>query len=220
VSWRIFEPAAAGYERWYSTRRGRRADAAERRLLLYLLEPFRKARTAVEVGCGTGHFAAFLARHGLSVTGLDRAPAMLIEARRQDPWLRLALGDAHHLPFRDRCVDLTVFVTTLEFLEDPVCALREAVRIARQGVVAIVLNRYSPGGLSRRWGAQSRGALLGEAMDFTLAELRSHLERAADTRADSICGASTLFPGVLLSVISRIPLGDVIGSAVRLKGGG
>lgn len=217
MSWRIFDRAAAGYERWYTTRRGRRADIAERRLLLYLLKPFQDGRNALEIGCGTGHFAAFLARSGLRMTGLDRAPAMLAEAARQFPSLPLVLGDAHHLPFRDASMDFAMFVTTLEFLNDPMPALREAVRVARQGVVAIVLNRYSLGGFSRRWGPQSRGALLARARDFSLGELRTYLENAADVRANGILAASSLFPDGLSRSISPIPLGDIIGGAVRLK---
>ena len=136
----------------YSTRRGQLADAAERRLLQHLLQGFQDPLSAIEVGCGTAHFTAFLATRGLKLIGVDRAYAMLLEARRRVSSLSLILGDAHHLPFRALSVDLAIFVTTLEFLEDPVRASREAVRVARQGIIAIVLNRYSLAGLSRRWG--------------------------------------------------------------------
>lgn len=217
MSWEIFDRAASGYEAWYVTRRGRRADVAERRLLLHLLMPFQDARSAVEIGCGTGHFDAFLTQQGLLAIGLDRAPAMLNEARRQFPRLPVVLGDAHQLPFRDACTDLAVFITTIEFLEDPVRALDEAARIARQGIIAIALNRHSIGGLSRRFGPQSRGALLGQARDHSAAELRTALERAALARLDRTWTASTLFPDGLSRVISHIPFGDVIGSAVRFK---
>lgn len=217
MSWQIFERAAADYEAWYATRRGRRADAAERALLLQLLGKFQDVRSALEIGCGTGHFAAFLAEQGFRTIGLDRAPAMLTEARRRFPSLPLVLGDAHGLPICDEAVDLAVFVTTLEFLEDPACALREAIRIARRAVVAIGLNRHSLGGLSRRWGPQSRGALLVQARDYSAAELRDALEQAAGPRLDVISSASTLFPDGLSQVISRIPLGDVVGVAIKLK---
>lgn len=217
MSWRIFEQAAGRYQQWYTTPKGRRTDVAERRLLAYLIEPFQNARVALEVGCGTGHFADFLARRGLGVTGLERAPAMLAEAARRFPSLRVVLGDAHNLPFRDASTDLVVFVTMLEFVEDPRRALREAVRVARQGVIAVVLNRYSLGGLSRRWGQQSRGTLLSQARDFSAGDLQRHLQEAASNRADGIQTASTLFPDGLSGTISRIPLGDVIGAAVRLR---
>lgn len=194
MTWQIFDRAAGRYEEWYSTHRGRLADAAECKLLLHLLGPFKDVRNAVEIGCGTGHFAGFLARQGLAMIGLDRAPAMLMEARRQFPSLSVVLGDAHHLPFRDGFTDVAMFVTTLEFLEDPARALREAVRVARQGVVAIVLNRHSLGALSRRWGPQSRGTLLAQARDYSLAELELAMEAAAGARLDTTWSASTPFP--------------------------
>jgi SAM-dependent methyltransferase len=121
VSWQRFEREAAGYEAWYATPRGRRADRAERGLLERLMVPFATARSALEIGCGTGHFTQWLAGRLPSVVGLDHAPAMLAQARR-DPRLRLVRGDAHQLPFRNRAVDLSVFVTTLEFLEHPALA--------------------------------------------------------------------------------------------------
>jgi ubiquinone/menaquinone biosynthesis C-methylase UbiE len=76
------------------------------------------------VGCGTGHFTAWLADRVPRVVGLDRAPAILAEARRRRPGLVLVLGDAHGLPFWPRAVELSVFVATLEFLERPTVALR------------------------------------------------------------------------------------------------
>ena len=216
MTWQMFDRAAEGYEAWYSTRRGQLADAAERRLLQHLLQGFEDSLSAIEIGCGTAHFTAFLATRGLKVIGVDRAHAMLLEARRRVS-LSLILGDAHHLPFRALSVDLAIFVTTLEFLEDPVCAIREAVRVARQGIITIVLNRYSLGGLSRRWGPQSRAPLLGKARDYSSRQLRGELKDAGGSRVVSILMASTLFPCSLAENISRITLGEVIGCAVKLK---
>lgn len=62
------------------------------------------------------------------------------------------LGDAHGLPLRDRAVDVTSLIATLEFLESPALALRESVRVAERGLVLVVLNRWSLGGASRWWG--------------------------------------------------------------------
>lgn len=217
MSWKTFERAAAGYEAWYETRQGRRADIAERRLLAHLLTRFGDARSGVEIGCGSGHFSAFLAQHGLVMVGIDRAPAMLGEARRQFPSLPVALGDAHRLPLRDRCTDLAVFITTIEFLDDPTRALDEAVRIARRGVIAIVLNRHSMGGLSRRFGAQSRGTLLSQARDYSARELRIALKQAAGALLERTWMASTLFPDGLWRVISSCAFGDVLGAAIKFK---
>jgi SAM-dependent methyltransferase len=216
AAWQLFERDPVGYEAWYATPRGQRADRAECALLERLLIPFPAARSALEVGCGTGHFTRWLATRLPHVVGLDRAPAMLAEARRRHPSLSLVQGDAHHLPVRTRAVDLSVFVLTLEFVEYPELTLTEAIRVARHGVLVLFLNRWSSGGLSRRWGRDAQGSLLGRARDFTLASLRELAATAAGPRAHAFRWASTLFPGGLALGPVRIPLGDVVGIALEL----
>ncbi len=70
---------AARYEGWYAGP-GRRADFLEKRLLGKMLAGFPHARTALEIGCGTGHFTRWLAAQKLAATGLDNRPPC---------WLRL-----------------------------------------------------------------------------------------------------------------------------------
>jgi SAM-dependent methyltransferase len=216
AAWQLFERDAARYEAWYTTARGRRADLAEQSLLARLLAPFPTAQNALEVGCGTGHFTRWLAGRLPCAVGLDRAPAMLVEARRHLPRLPLVQGEAHHLPVRSRAVDLCVYVTTLEFVEHPPLALAEAVRVARHGVLVVALNRWSLGGLSRRWGPAARRSRLGRAADFTLPSLRALMSAAAGPRLGRLHWASALFPDRLVVGPVRIPLGDVLGVALEL----
>ena len=215
-SWQRFDRDARAYENWYATPRGHRADRAERALLERLLTRFATARSALEVGCGTAHFTRWLADRLPSVVGLDGAAAMLAEARRRHAGVRLIQGDAHQLPIRDRAVDLTVFVTTLEFVERPAPALTEAVRVARQGVLVVALNRWSRAGFSRRWGADARRPLLGHARDFSLASLRALASASAAGRLRRLHWAYALFPGNRPVVAQRIPFGDVIGIGMEL----
>lgn len=217
VAWEHFGRHAAGYEAWYTTPRGRRADLAERALLARLLAPFTGVQSALEVGCGTGHFTRWLAERLPRVVGLDRAPAMLAEARRHDPRLRLVLGDAHHLPIRSRAADLGLFALTLEFVDDPAVALAEAVRVSRRGVLVVALNRWSLGGWSRRCGPDDRRPLLGQARDFSLGLLRALAVTAAGSRLRGVRWASALFPVGGDALSARLPLGDVIGVAVELS---
>ena len=216
-AWQLFERDPAGYEAWYATARGRRAARAERALLERLLAPFATARRALEIGCGTGHFTAWLVGRIPHVVGLDRSPSMLAEARRRHPRLSFVLGDAHALPFGNRTVDLTVFVTSLEFLDHPAGALAEAARVARRGVLVVALNRWSAGGFSRRWGAGARRSRLGRARDFTPTSLRALASAAAGPRLRAFRWASALLPGDVARVQTLLPLGDVIGTAVELS---
>jgi ubiquinone/menaquinone biosynthesis C-methylase UbiE len=217
MSWESFEREAKGYEGWYATPSGQRADQAERALLEWLLAWFAGARSILEIGCGSGHFSRWLAGKGLRIIGLDRAPAMLAETRRRSPRIPVVLGDAHHLPFRDGAVDLTLFVVTLEFLEDAPVALAEAVRVARDGLVVLALNRWSLAGWHRRRASyRAEHTLLRQAQDRTAISLCALMRKAAKERLREVRWTSTLFPDGLWQVRAPIPLGDVIGVALAL----
>ena len=217
MAWKIFERDAHAYEQWYESRAGLRADRAEKALLAWLLDDFPVAQSVLEIGCGSGHFTGWLGERGLRTVGLDRAPTMLAEARRRLPECPLVLADAHRLPLRDRSVDLTLFVTTLEFLDTPECAAIEAARVSRCGVIVIALNRWSLGALSRRRGRDSRRAHVPLARDYSQLELRALLEAAGGSRIQRLRCRSSLFPAAFSSSLSRLPLGNVIGLAARLK---
>jgi SAM-dependent methyltransferase len=216
AGWRLFERDPAGYEAWYATPRGRRAERAERALLERLLACFPAAHRALEIGCGTGHFTAWLGGRIPVVVGLDRAPAMLAEARRRHADLAFVQGDAHDLPFRSEAVDVSVFITTLEFLARPAAAVAEAARVSRRGLVVLALNRCSAGAVSRRWGAAARGRRLAQARDFTPAALRRVMLAGVGRRCRAIRSATALFPAPLSVLPMRLPFGDVIGVAAEL----
>lgn len=215
MSWHLFERAAPRYDAWYETPRGAQVERAERALLGELLAAFPGAESLLEVGCGTGRFAAWLANR-LQVMGIDRSPAMLAEMRARRPEIPAILADAHAVPLRDQATDVVVFVTTLEFLEAPRAALAEAVRVARRGVIVLVLNRWSVGGLSRRVRGESRGSLRAQARDLSLGSLRAMAMEAAGARLVALPWASTLFPGALWAARGRLPLGDILGMAMVL----
>lgn len=202
---------ASGYEEWYVTE-GRRADLLEKELLRKLLGAFPGARTVVEVGCGTGHFTRWMAEQGLEAVGLDISETMLNEARsRGGPtYLR---GDALSLPLADRSYDLTALITTLEFLRDPARALAEAFRVARQGILLGVLNRWSIVALRYRL---SGNPLWRSARFFGPLELARLARRAAGGKARAVNWRTTLWP---VSAIHDLPMpwGGFIGMAVQLQ---
>jgi len=176
-----------------------------------LLDRFPDARSVLEVGCGTGHFTRWMAERGLDALGVDISEPMLAEARRLGgpTYLR---SDALSLPFADRTYDLTALITTLEFLPDPLRALAEAVRVARQGVLLGVLNRWSVLGLRYRLSGK---ALWRSARFFAPRELVDLARRAADRRVKTVLWRTTLWP---IPGARDLPLhcGGFIGMAVIL----
>jgi len=217
VGWQEFDSDADRYEQWYTSQEGERVDKSERKLLEWLLHRIPNARSILDVGCGTGHFTALFADQGLFAIGLDRAPAMIAALRRLHPTLPALLGDAHELPFQEGAVDVTAFVATVEFLDQPEVALKEAIRVSRKGLILIVLNKWSGGGFSRRWGKQARGRKLGKAHDYSLLQLAKLVRAAASNRMQRLSWMSALYPFGPAELLAHVPLGDVIGLAVTLS---
>lgn len=201
------DPALAHrYEAWYSTT-GLRADRLEKRLLQWLLARFPGARTLLEVGCGTGHFTRWFEARGLRATGVDISAAMIAEAVRLGTEVCVR-GDALRLPFARGAFDLVALITSVEFLPDPVEALAEARRVARQGLILGVINRSSLVG--RRYRRQ--GGLLWESARFLTAREVATLVRRAVGSSAYISWKTTLWPfwpGAL-----PLPWGGFIGMGV------
>jgi len=124
------------------------------------------------------------------------------------------LSDAHALPFADRSHDVTVLITTLEFVADPARALAEAVRVAREGIVLGVLNRWSLLAVRRR---ASGKAMWRCARFFGPRELALLARRAGGSRAGKIVWRTALWP-----IPGRrdlpLPWGGFIGLAMQLQG--
>ncbi|WP_374208087.1 MULTISPECIES: class I SAM-dependent methyltransferase [Streptomyces] len=73
----------------------------ERALLVAYAELVGPGGTVVDLGCGPGRVAAYLASLGLNVFGLDLSESMLAVARREHPELRFAQGSMLDLPLTD-----------------------------------------------------------------------------------------------------------------------
>jgi SAM-dependent methyltransferase len=216
VAWEIFESVAAGYEGWYATRKGHRVDQAERALLDWLFVRLPAPERILEIGCGTGHFTRYLASRSPYVVGLDRSPAMLAAFRGEAPQIPAILGEAHRIPLRDGAVDAVTLITVLEFLDDPVWVLAEAIRVSRRGLVMVCLNPWSLGGLSRRIGPQARQPILGRARDRSLSTIRSMAVEAAGNRLESLFWTSGLLPGLPCNVRCPVAMGGILGVVVGL----
>jgi SAM-dependent methyltransferase len=201
---------ASRYEGWYETT-GSRADHLEKALLKQLLARFPQASSLLEVGCGTGHFTRWFEGAGLQTAGLDRSLPMLAEAIRLDgsPCVH---GDALALPFFNDAFDLVALITTLEFVGDPVQALREALRVSRQGLLLGVLNRQSLLG----WQLKKKGGPIWDAARFFAPAELTHLVRhAAARKRVEIAWRTSLWP--LCPGALPFPFGGFIGIAVMFS---
>lgn len=166
------EKIARSYDRWAETPQGRGAYRLEGELLLQLGE-LAVGQRVLEVGCGTGaHLDVFL-RKKLNVMGVDISPHMLRVVRQKvGRGVRLCLGDAGNLPFKEGSFDCVAMITTLEFIHDPKGALREAMRVSKGKVLLGVLNKYSFLGMKRRLTGMFRPSIFNRAQFYSIWELR------------------------------------------------
>ncbi|NJP30892.1 class I SAM-dependent methyltransferase [Micromonospora thermarum] len=93
----------------------------------------------VDVGCGPGHVAAYLADRGAECAGLDLSPAMCALARR-DTGLPYAVADMTALPLRSASVDGLVSLYAVIHLDRSgrAAAYAEFARVLRPGGAALV----------------------------------------------------------------------------------
>ncbi|MGJ3509054.1 class I SAM-dependent methyltransferase [Enemella sp. A6] len=58
----------------------------------------------LDVGCGPGHWTAWLHAQGRTVEGIDPVPAFIGHARAQYPGVPFRVGRAEHLDVEDACI--------------------------------------------------------------------------------------------------------------------
>jgi ubiquinone/menaquinone biosynthesis C-methylase UbiE len=166
---------ATYYDSWFQSPQGRAIDRSIEHLILALLNP-RPGERILDIGCGTGNHLLMLNKLGLDVSGIDASPLMIDKAReRLGHRCGLETGMAEDLPFDDNQFDLAVLINTLEFLDDPLQALREAGRVAHRKVFIGVINSLSWNGLIKRIQGYLGDPLFGQARFYNIWQLKSLL---------------------------------------------
>jgi SAM-dependent methyltransferase len=129
--------------RWFESARAQRVLKFQRELFRKVWAPVSPQRV-LEVGCGSGIFLEWFMAQGHMATGLDPSSSSLDLARRRlGSTAHLNKGFAENLPYDDNEFDTVALVNTLEFVEEPFLALKEAFRVARRNVLLGVFNKYS-----------------------------------------------------------------------------
>jgi len=131
-----FEKTWKSYDEWFETHKA--LYQSELAALKKVVPP----GAGLEIGAGTGRFAAPL---GVRF-GLDPAIHMIRLAKNRGLLAVQGLGES--LPFKDECFDFVQIVFVIEFVDDLVLFLREAVRTIRRNGACILgfIDRESPWG--------------------------------------------------------------------------
>ena len=118
--------------------RGR--NETQRRLRLRFLRaiPVRRRDTVLEVGCGTGVILrdlATLVGRGGRLAGIDASRTVLATARRlcRGTGISVRHADGTKLPFAGDGFDVTLAITVLLHVADPLAVVAEMTRVTRPG---------------------------------------------------------------------------------------
>ena len=132
----------AGYARWAPVydAPGNPLIAHEEPVAHEIFASWPTSLRVLDVPCGTGRHAAYLAGLGHDVTGVDGSPAMLAEAARKLPGLTLIEGKIESLPFEIDEFDAAVCALLFDHLPRVDQAIAELARVVRPGGHIMISN--------------------------------------------------------------------------------
>ncbi len=122
-----FDRHCGKYDAWYD--RNRFAYLSELKVIKTVLP---KKGTGLEIGVGTGRFAASL---GIRF-GIDPSESMLQIAAQRG--VRVRRGYGEKLPFADSCFDYIAIIITLAFTRNPAKVLKEAKRVLKKNSKIVI----------------------------------------------------------------------------------
>ncbi len=163
---------AVAYDQWFDNPNNCFTFDLQAEMMINLLEPV-PGESVLDIGCGTGAGLGVFLEQGLQVTGIDPSLYMLdIASRNLGNRADLHRGFAEDLPFDDNSFNYASLITTLEFVDNPVKALEEACRVAKDKLFLGVLNRYAIKGIQRRIKGIFTKSIYNQAAFFSVWELK------------------------------------------------
>ena len=114
-----------------------RLEELEIERIIRLCVPGNGYKNVLDIGTGSGLFAEAFCSSALWVTGIDNDPEMVLAARKLVPDAFFLMATAADLPFLTHSFDLVFFGLVLHEIDNPLGALQEALRVARQRVVVL-----------------------------------------------------------------------------------
>ena len=104
-----------------------------------------KSAKILDIGCGFGDTAAFLAgEYGYSITGMDISAEVITRARERHPDIVFIEGDGQWLEVESLSFDCVLMECTLSLMSNPVEAIHEAYCTLKKGGYLIIHDLYLP----------------------------------------------------------------------------
>jgi ubiquinone/menaquinone biosynthesis C-methylase UbiE len=164
------------------------------------------AERVLDVGCGTGSLSSALVENPriATVHGIDFASAYIEHATRSNRESRVSfqVGDACDLPFPNGWFDHSLSLLVLQFIPDPIRAVREMRRVTRSGGTVAATTWYT------------RGGMIIQRMFFDTASVIDPI--AADWRART-CARPVSLPHGLAQLWRHAGLIDVVQDSIAIQ---
>jgi ArsR family transcriptional regulator len=148
------------------------------------LAAFLRLGDVLDVGCGDGAAARYVAPYCLSLLCIDINPRMIEAAKDRlgrFPNAHAEVADVHDLPYRASSFDSILLFHTLTYAERPQRALEECARVLRPGgrVVVLALDAHEQADVTVPYGERHpgfrprvlRGLLTRAGLDVTFSEV-------------------------------------------------
>ncbi len=217
-AWYFQEDIVKTYESYYEEKY-KRADRLEKALLKELLDTLGPAESLLEVGCGTAHFTRWFESLGLECYGLDLSDLMLTEAKKLWHEGVLLRGESSFLPFRNKSLDIIVFIACLIYMPHPIQVICEAARVARKGIIFGLVNKWSLPTLRRVLQVKmGKNPYYENAQFHSIIDMKRTLREAFGDAYTIPHWSATVFPRIFGNAqSSHFPFGAFLGIAVKLR---
>ncbi|MFC4025368.1 class I SAM-dependent methyltransferase [Oceanobacillus longus] len=108
-------------------------NGSRKDIIPLLSEHLEQGSKILDIGCGDGYGSFKLCSAGYCVTGVDLSNEMiqLAQSRMRGENMSFKQGDVNELPFEDNYFDAIIAINVLEWVEDPLHALKELQRVVK-----------------------------------------------------------------------------------------
>jgi SAM-dependent methyltransferase len=98
----------------------------------------------LDVGCGAGKATQLAAAQNARVSGLDASADLLEIAKSRVPKGDFMVGDIESLPYENGTFDVVTGYNSFQYAGNPIVALKEARRVAKQGATIVIVTWGEP----------------------------------------------------------------------------
>jgi ubiquinone/menaquinone biosynthesis C-methylase UbiE len=120
---------------WHERSRNMWETGSRKTILPFIQQHVKKGSDILDVGCGDGYGSYLLNKAGYGVTGVDLSVEMITHAKKTAPQREIVYqkADVNDLPFPTNSFDALMAINVLEWTENPFHALKEMIRVTKEG---------------------------------------------------------------------------------------